>query len=148
MCSGPFIPVERGGLLSVQCALHPSLERRFAQCAAGPLSLLKEEVYPVCSRPFIPLERGGLYLLCSGPFIPLEKGGLPSVQWALHTCCERRLTQCAMGPSSLLREEVYTYCAVGPSSLLLEEVYPACSGPFVPLESEGLPSVQWAPHPS
>ena len=120
VCSGPFNPLERGGLPSVQWAPHPSWEKRFARCAVGPLSLLKEEVYPVCSRPFIPLERGGLYLLCSGPFIPLEKGGLPSVQWALHTCCERRFTQCAVGPSSLLREEVYTYCAVGPSSLLLE----------------------------
>ena len=164
LCSGPFIPLEKGGLPSVQWALHTCCERRFTQCAVGPSSLLREEVYtycavgpssllleevyPACSGPFVPLERGGLYLLCSGPFIPLEKGGLPSVQWALHTCCERRFTQCAVGPSSLLREEVYTYCAVGPSSLLLEEVYPACSGPFVPLESGGLSSVQRAPHPS
>ena len=114
VCSGPFIPLERGDLLSVQWALHPSWERTFARCAVGPLSLLREKIYPVCSWPFIPLERGGLYLLRSGPFIPLERGGLPSVQWALHPSWERRFTQCAVGPSSLLREEVYTYCAVGP----------------------------------
>ena len=128
----------------------------------------------MCSEPLLPLERGGLYLLCSGPFIPHEKGGLPSVQWALHPSCERRFTQCAMGPSSLLREEVYpvcsgppsllreevyTYCAVGPSSLLREEVCqcavgpssflreevdPVWSRPLLPPESAGLPSVRWA----
>ena len=75
--------------------------------------------------------------MCSGPFSPLERGGLPGVQWAF--------TQCAVGPSSLLREEAYTYCAVGPSSLLREEVYPVCNGPFIPLEREGLPGVQWGP---
>ena len=122
VCSGPSTLFKRGGLPSVQWALHPSWERRFNQCAVSPSSLLRKEVYLVCSGPFIPLERGGLYLVC--------------------------YTKCAVGPSSLLREEVYTYCAVGPSSLLLEEVYPACSGPFVPLESGGLPSVQRAPHPS
>ena len=84
MCSKPLIPPEEGDLPSVQWALHPSGERRFTQCAVGPSSLLREEVYPVCSGPFIPLERGGVYLLCSGPFIPLERGGLPGVQWALH----------------------------------------------------------------
>ena len=92
VCSEPLIPPERGGLPSVQWALHPSWEKRFTQCAVSPSSLLREEVYPVCS----------------GPLIPPERGGLPSVQWALHTCCERRFTQCAVGPSSLLREEVYT----------------------------------------
>ena len=54
------------------------------------------------------------------------------MQWALHPSRERRFTQCAVGPSSLLREDVY----------------PVCNGPFIPLEREGLPSVQWAPHPS
>ena len=68
MCSGPLIPPERGGLPSVQWALQPSWERRFIQCAVGPSSLLREEVYTVCSE----------------PLIPPEKGGLPSVQWALH----------------------------------------------------------------
>ena len=127
---------------------HLALRGRQACTSIMRLSLLKEEVYQVCSRPFIPLERGGLYLLCSGPFIHLEKGGLPSVQWALHTCFERRFTHCAVGPSSLLREEVYTYCAVGPSSLSREEVYLVCSGPFISLERGGLPSVQWALHHS
>ena len=68
MCSEPLIPPERGGLPCVQWALQPSLERRFIQCAVGPSSLLRQEVYPVCSE----------------PLIPPEKGGLPSVQWALH----------------------------------------------------------------
>ena len=89
--------------------------------------------------------------MCSGPFIPLEGRGLSSVQWAhhlylalqdevypvcseplIHPSCERRITQCAVGPSSLLREEVY----------------PVCSGPLIPPERGGLPSVQWALHPS
>ena len=132
VCSGPFIPLERGGFPGVQWAPHPSWERRFTQYAVGPSSLLREEVYPVCSGPILPLERGGLFLLCSGPFIPLERGGLPSVQWALHHSWERRFTQCAVGPFPLLREEVYL----------------VCSGPFIPLERGGLPSVQLAPHPS
>ena len=155
--SGPFIPLERGGLLSVQClpsvqwAPHPSWERRFTEwfieCAegpssllrkevypvcSGPSSLLREEVYPVCSGPFIPLEREEVYPVCSGPFIPLETGGLPGVQWALHHSWERRFTQCVVGPSSLLREEVY----------------PVCSGSLIPLEEGGVPSVQYALHPS
>ena len=81
MCSGPLIPLdrgglpsvqwaphhlERGGLPSVQRALHPSWERMITQCAAGPSSLLREEVHPVCS----------------GPLIHPKRGGLPSVQWA------------------------------------------------------------------
>ena len=70
--------------------------------------------------------------MCSGPFIPPERGGLPNVQWALHPSGERRFTECAVGPSSLLREEVY----------------PVCSGPLIPPERGGLPNVQWAPHPS
>ena len=122
VCNGPFLPLERGGLPGVQWAAPPSWERRFTQCAAGPSSLLREEVYPVCSEPLLPLERGGLYLLCSGPFIPHERGSLPSVQWAPHPSCERRFTQCAIGPSFLLREEVYPVCS-GPPSLLREEVY-------------------------
>ena len=69
--------------------------------------------------------------MCSGPFIPLERGGLPSVQWALNPSWERRFIQCAVGPSSLLREEVYLVCAVRPSSLLRDEVYPVCSGPTI-----------------
>ena len=132
VCSGPFNPLERGGLPSVQWALHPSWERRFTQCAVSPSSLLRKEVY----------------LVCSGPFIPPERGGLPSVQWALHPSWERRLiptVQWALHPSW---ERRFTQCAMGPSSLLREEVYPACSGPFVPLESGGLPSVQRAPHSS
>ena len=86
--------------------------------------------------------------MCSEPFIPPERGGLPSVQWALYPSWERRFTQCVVAPSALLKEEAYTYCAVGPTSLFRQEVHPACSGPFVPLESGGLPSVQRAPHPS
>ena len=54
------------------------------------------------------------------------------MQWALHPSSDRRFTQCAMGPSSLL----------------WEEVYPVCSGPLIPLQRWGLPSVKWAPHPS
>ena len=69
--------------------------------------------------------------MCSGPFVPPERGGLPSVQWALYPSWERRFTQCAVGPSSLLREQAY----------------PVCSGPLIPLERYGSPSVQWAPHP-
>ena len=95
VCSEPLIPPERGGLPSVQWALHPSWERRFTQCAVGPSSFLREEVYPVCS----------------GPFIPPERGGLPSVQWALHPSWEMRFSQCAVGPLSLLREEVYRVCS-------------------------------------
>ena len=56
--------------------------------------------------------------MCSGPFIPPAGGGLPSA------------------------------CAVGPSSLLREEVYLVCSGPLIPPERAGLPSVRWAFHPS
>ena len=118
MCSGPFITPERGGLPSVQWALHTCCERRFTQCAVGPSSLLGEEAYTYCAV---------------GPSSLLREGAY---------------TKCAVGPSSLLREEVYTYCAVGPSSLLRKEVYPVCNGPFVPLESGDLPSVQRAPHPS
>ena len=102
MCSGPFISLERGGLPSVQWALHPSWERRFIQCAVGPSSLLREEVY----------------LVCSGPFIPLERRGLSSVQWAHHPTwpCKMRFTQCAASPSSILRMR-FGQCAVGPSSI-------------------------------
>ena len=135
VCSGPLLPLARGGLPSLQWALRPSWERRFTQCAAGPSSLLREEVYPVCNGPFLPLERGGLYLVYSGPFIPLERGGLyllHTVQWALHPSWERRFNQCAIGPSFLLRAEVY----------------PVCSGPLIPPERGGLPSVQWALPPS
>ena len=64
--------------------------------------------------------------MCSEPLIPPEKGGLPSVQWALHPFSERRFTQCAVRPSSLLREEV---C-------------PVCSGPLIPPEGEDLTGVQ------
>ena len=70
--------------------------------------------------------------MCSGPFIPLDRGGLPSVQWAPHNSYKRRFTQCAVGPSFLLREEVYL----------------VCSGPLTPPERGGLPSAQWALHPS
>ena len=159
VCSGPLIPPERGDLPSVQLALHPSWERRLiptvqwalhpswerrsTQCAMGPSSLLREEVYPVCSGPLLPHERGGLYLLCSGPLIPLARGGLPSVQWALRPSWERRFTQCAAGPSSLLIE-----CAVGSLFLLRGEVYLVCSGPLIPSKRWGSPSVQWTPHPS
>ena len=37
---------------------------------------------------------------------------------------------------------------MGPSSLLREEVYPVCSEPLIPPERGGLPSVQWALYPS
>ena len=114
---------------SVQWALHHSWERRFTQCAVGPSSLLRDEVYLVCPSSLL---REEVYLVCRGPFIPLERGGLPSVQWVPHSSWERRFTECAVGPSSLPREEVYL----------------VCSGPFIPLERGGLPSVQWAPYPS
>ena len=148
LCSGPFIPLERGGLPSVQWALHPSWERRFTQCAVGPSSLLREEVYSYCAMGPPSLLRQEIYPVCSRPLLPPERGGLSSVQWALQPSWERRFTQCAMGPSSLLRKEAFTYYAVGPSSLLREEVYPVCNGPFIPLERGGLPSVQWAHPPS
>ena len=67
--------------------------------------------------------------MCSGPLIPTERGSLPSVQWALH-------------------EMMFTECAVSPSSLMREEVYLVCSGPFISLERGGSLNVQWAPHPS
>ena len=174
--SGPSIPLERGGLPSVQSAPHPSREMRFVQCATSPSSLLRDEVYPVCNQPIIP-EKWSLPV-CNQPLILPERGGLPSVQRALHPSWERRFTQCAVGPSFILREEVYlvcsgpfiplgrgglpsvqwalhpswerrfTQCAVGPSFILREEVYRVCSGPFIPLGRGGLPSVQWAPHSS
>ena len=154
MCSQPFtlsgwsLHRERR-FTNVQWTLHPSWERRITQCAVGPSSLLRDEVYPVCSEPLIhprdevwsvcsgpliPPERGGLpsvqwglssllrekvYPVCSGPLISPEIGGLPGVQWALHPSWETRFIQCAVGPSSL------------PGSARW-----------------GLPIVQRAPHPS
>ena len=154
MYSKPLLLItERWGLPSVQWATHPSQQMRFTWCAVGPSSLLREEVYPVCS----------------GLFIPLESGGLPSVQWAPHPSWEMMFTQCAVGPSSLLREEVYLYIYIvcsEPIILLRDEAYPVCSWPLIPpdrerrftwcavspssllIERGGLPSVQWAPHPS
>ena len=87
--------------------------------------------------------------MCSGPLAhPSWEGRFTySVQWALHLSWERRFTECAVGTSSLLKMRL-TQCAVGPSSLLRDEAYPVCSWPFIPLERRGLPSVQWAPHPS
>ena len=131
VCSGPFISLERGGSLNVQWAPHPSWEMRFTWCAVGPSSLLREVVY----------------LVYSGPFIPLERGCLPSVQWAPHPSCQMKFAKCAASPSSLPRMR-YSQFAVGPSSLLREEVYLVCSGPFISLERGGLPNMQWAPHPS
>ena len=132
MCSGPLIPSERGGLPSVQWALyHPSWERRFTWCAVGPSSLLREDAY----------------LVFSGPLIPPERGVVPSVQWALPPSWERRLipsVQWALNPSW---EKRFTQCAVSPSSLLREEVYPVCCGTLLPPERGCLPNVQWAPHP-
>ena len=164
MCSEPLSPPERGGLPSVQWALHPSWERRFAQCAVGPSSLLRAEVYPVCSGPLIPPERGGLPSVqwalppsWERRLIPSvqwalppswERRLIPSVQWALHPSWERRFiptVQWALHPSWKRR---FTQCAMGPSSLLRAEVYPVCSGPLIPPESGGLPSVQWALPPS
>ena len=134
-CTGPHLSV--GSIWysirnkHIQCVASPAWERRFTQCAVSPSSLLREEVY----------------LVCSGPFNPLERGGSPSVQWALHPSWERRFTQCAVHPSSSW-ERRFAWCAVGPLSPLKEEVYPVCSRPFIPLERGGLPSVQWALHPS
>ena len=85
------------------------------------------------------------------------------MQWALRPSWDRRFTQCAVGLSSLLREDAYLVCS-GPLippergglpdvqwalnlSLLREEVYLVCSGPFITPERGSLPSVQWAPDP-
>ena len=148
VCSEPLIPPERGGLPSVQWALypswkrrliptvqwalHPSSDRRFTKCPVSPLSLLRDEVYPVCSEPLIPPERGGLPSVQWALYPSWKRRLIPTVQWALHPSWKRRFTQCAMGPSSLLRAEVY----------------PVCSGPLIPPERGGLPSVQWALPPS
>ena len=125
VCSGPFIPLGRGGLPSVQWAPHSFWERRFTKCAVGPSSLLGEEVYPVCSGPLIHPERGSLPSV-QWALHPFGRGGLPSVQWAPHSSWKRKFTE----------------CAVGPSSLSGEEVYPVCSGPLIHSERGGLPSVQ------
>ena len=133
VCSGPLIPNFPWKMRLTQCATSPSsiIRMRFSQCAVAPHPWLnlKDEVYPVCNQPLIP-KRWSLPV-CSGPFISLEGGGLPSVQWALHHSWERRFTQCAVGPSSLLRDEVYL-------------LY---SGPLIPPERGGVPGVQWALHP-
>ena len=168
VCSEPLIPPERGGLPSVQWALypswkrrliptvqwalHPSSDRRFTKCPVSPLSLLRDEVYPVCSEPLIPPERGGLPSVQWALYPSWKRRLIPTVQWALHPSSDRRFTKCPVSPLSLLRDEVYpvcseplipntawemrfTQCAVGPWSL---------TGP----ERWGLPSVQPAPHPS
>ena len=41
----------------------------------------------------------------------------------------------------------FTKCVVGPSFLLRDEVYQVHSGPLIPPERWGLSMVQWAPHP-
>ena len=118
---------------------------------------------------------------CTGPH--LSVGSIwysirnKHIQCVASLAWERRFTQCAVSPSSLLREEVYlvcsgpsnplerggfpsvqwalhsswerrfTQCAVSPSSLLRKEVYLVCSAPFISLERGGLPGVQWAPYP-
>ena len=111
---------------------------------------------------------------CERALHPFQGWGITSVQWAPHPSWERRFTQCAVGPSSLLRmrfrqcavspssllkEEVYlvrsgpfvprrfTQCAVGPSSFLRDEVYPVCNQPLIPSERWSILSVQPAPHP-
>ena len=108
---------------------------RFGHCAASPSSLIRMRFrLPSVQRaPKYPSwEMRLIYPLCSGPLITRERGGLPSVQRALHPSWEMGFTQCAVGPSSLLREEVYL----------------VCNGPIIcTLEREGLPSVQCAPHP-
>ena len=164
MCSGPFIPLERGGLPSVQWALHRSWERRFIKCAVGcgplippergglpsvqwgPSSLLREKVYPVCSGPLISPEIGGLPSV-QWAFIPLERRGLSSVQWPIISTwpCKMRFTQGAASPSSILRMR-FGQCAVDPSSItrLKDEVHPVCGEPF-PLPGWSLHNVQLSP---
>ena len=58
-----------------------------------------------------------------------------------------RYSQCAVGPSSLLRDEVYPVCSE-PLIPPKNEIYPVCNEPIIPPERWGLPSVQWAHHPS
>ena len=123
MCSEPFtlsgwsLHRERR-FTNVQWTLQPSSERRFTQCAVGPSSLLRSEVYPVCIGPIIP-------------------------NWP----CKMRFTQCAASFLSILRMR-FGQCAVGPSSItrLKDEVHPVCGEPFT-LPGWNLHMCSWAPHP-
>ena len=134
VCNGPFIPLERWGLPSVQWAPHPSWEMRFTQCAVGPSSLFRDEVY----------------LVCSGPLISTKRWGLPSVQWTRHPSWEMKFIDFAVCLSFLTLPDTkmrFTKCVVGPSFLLRDEVYQVHSGPLIPPERWGLSMVQWAHHP-
>ena len=98
----------------VYLVLIPSMRWGFSQCAASPhpswrWSLAGSVQWALIHNwawkmrftqcvASLSLSHGGVYT---------ERGGLPSVQWALHSSWERKITQCAVGPSSLLREEVY-----------------------------------------
>ena len=73
--------------------------------ATHPWLNLKDEVYLVCNQAFIP-DRWRLPVC------------IPNWPWKM------RLTQCA----TILRMG-FSQCAVGPSSLLRDEVYLVCSGP-------------------
>ena len=110
VCSGPLISPEIGGLPSVQWAFIP-LERRglssvqwpniptwpckmrFTQCAASPSSILRMRFGQCAVGPsYITGLKDKVHPVCGEPFT------LPSVQ-------------SAVGPSSLLREEVYLVCS-------------------------------------
>ena len=162
-------PFQGWGIASVQWAPHPSWEMKFTQCAANPSSLLRMRfsqcavnpsslAYPTTGVQWAPHPwhclrlTDEVYTVCNGPLIP-------NFPWKM------RLTQCATSPSSILRMR-FSQCAVAPHPWmnLKDEVYLVCnqplipkrwslgllvcSGPFISLEGGGLPSVQWAPHPS
>ena len=102
VCSGPFNPLEKWGLPSVQWAPYPSWKRRSTRCAVGPSSLLREEAYTYCAVGPSSLLRKEVYPVCNGPFIPVVREGLPSVQWAPPPSWERRFipnVQWALHPS-------------------------------------------------
>ena len=83
MCSGPFIPLERGGLPSVQWALHPSWEMRFTQCAASPSSILE--------------MRFGQCAVGPSSITRLKDVSSPSLWRALHSP-RVKFTQCTAEP--------------------------------------------------
>ena len=167
VCSGPLIPLQRWGLPSVQWAPHPSWEMRFTQCAVGPSSLFRYEVYPVCSGPLISTKRCGSpsvqwtrhpfwemkfidFAVCPSSLTLPDRWDLPNVQWAPHSwLCFKDNPVCS-GPliPNLSWKMKFTQCATNPSSLLRDEVYLVRSGPLIPPEGLGLPSVQWTSHPS
>ena len=153
-----LIPLQRWGLPSVKWAPHPSWEMRFTQCAVGPSSLFRDEVYLVCSGPLISTKRWGLpsemkfidFAVCPSSLTLPDRWNLPNVQWAPHPWLCFKDNPVCRGPliPNLSWKMRFTQCAANPSSILRDEVYLVCSGPLIPSEGLGLPSVQWTSHPS